>query len=117
MKPKAVLVLSLSVVTFGAGCGSSFPPPNDSWAAAQGEVGRAQAGGALDVPDAKLHLQLAQEDLQSARELIGKDNQRSASLCVLASTEAELAVSLAQQAAAQDRALRSESELHSPAEK
>lgn len=117
MKPISVWVLSLSVATFGAGCGSSLPPPNDAWASAQGDVGRAQAGGALGVPEARLHLKLAQEDLQAARDLMGTDNRRSASLSALARTEAELALSLAQQASAQDQALRVESDLHAPAEK
>jgi hypothetical protein len=47
-----------------SGCGSSVPPPNDQYAAAQADVGRAQSAGAPEIPDAKLHLQLAQEDLQ-----------------------------------------------------
>lgn len=88
----------------GLGCGGSIPPPNDAWAAAQGDVGRAQTAGAPDVPAAKLHLQLAQEDLQQSRQLMGKDNDRAASLCAVASTEAQLALSLAAQAKAEQRA-------------
>jgi hypothetical protein len=48
-------------------------------------VGRAEAGGAPAVPDAKLHLQLAQEDLQKGKALIGNDNKRAATLIVLCS--------------------------------
>jgi 3-methyladenine DNA glycosylase/8-oxoguanine DNA glycosylase len=78
-----------------AGCGSSLPPPNDEWAQAQTDVGRAEAGGAPSVPDAKLHLQLAAEDLQKSRDLMGQDNRRAASLIGLARAEAQLALSLA----------------------
>ena len=53
-------------------------------------------GEAPAVPDAKLHLQLAQEDLQKGKSLIGNDNKRAGTLIVLASTEAQLASTLAQ---------------------
>ncbi len=76
-------------------CGSSFPQPNDQFAAAQKDVGRAQEGGAQGIPDAKLHLQLANESLTKAKELMDKDNKRAASLISRASAEAELALALA----------------------
>ena len=58
MKP---IALSAAVLFASAvACGASVPPPNDAWAAAQADVGRAQAGGAPQSPDARLHLQLAQ---------------------------------------------------------
>ncbi len=62
MGPKAVWAVVL--VTGAVACGESIPPPNDQWAAAQADVGRAQSGGAPENPDARLHLQLAQEVLQ-----------------------------------------------------
>lgn len=99
-----IATLSLAVGAFVAGCSSSVPPPNDQWSAAQVQVGRAQAGGAPDVPDAKLHLKLAEEDLQKAKTLIGNDNRRAGSLIVLASTEAQLATSLAEAARAGEAA-------------
>jgi hypothetical protein len=44
MSPKTAFVV-LSI--FGSvACGGSVPPPNDQWAAAQADVGRAQSGGA-----------------------------------------------------------------------
>jgi hypothetical protein len=57
-----------------------------------------------NVPDAKLHLQLAQEDLQKSKDLMDKDNRRAASLVSLARTEAQLALSLAKASLAQDAA-------------
>ena len=66
MNPKLVCGVVLAAAAMG--CGASFPPPNDQWAAAQADVGRAQAGGAPTNPDAKLHLQLAVEDLQTAKK-------------------------------------------------
>ena len=117
MRPLARSVCGIAftaTVGFGAlaaGCASRTPPPNDQWAAAQADVGRAQAGGAPDVPDARLHLQLAEEDLQKCRQLFGDDNERASDQCSLATAEAELALSLARQAAAQSRALQAQTEL------
>jgi hypothetical protein len=99
------------LIVFCGACGASLPPPNDEWSAAQNDVGRAQAGGAPNVPDAKLHLQLAQEDLQKSKELIDKDNRRAASLIGLARTEAQLALSLAKAAQAQDAAQQAQQDL------
>ena len=114
MKPKAVFAVVIAFAGLGAACASSFPPPNNEWAAAQGDVGRAQAGGAPSVPDARLHLQLAEEDLQKAKELIGTDddkNRRALSLTEVARTEAQLALSLAKQAEADGQARQAQADL------
>jgi hypothetical protein len=100
MKLYIFFPVSLAVGGLVAGCAAAVPPPSDQWSAAQVEVGRAQASGAPAVPDAKLHLQLAEEDLQKGKALIGSDNKRAATLIVLASTEAQLASTLAQAARA-----------------
>ena len=98
---KALSILALASLT---ACGASYPVPTDQYAAAQKDLGRAQEGGATGVPDAKLHLQLAQENLAKAKELMDKDNQRAASLITRASAEAELALNLSKQAQAQAQA-------------
>src|SRR5215469_15664084 len=94
------IALSLALI----GCGSSFPTPTDQFAAAQRDLGRAQEGGAANVPDAKLHLQLAQEDLGKAKDLMDKDNQRASTLISRASAESELALNLSKQAQAESAA-------------
>jgi hypothetical protein len=99
------------LVAVTAACGSSFPPPNDEYSAAQADVGRAEAGGAPGVPDAKLHLQLAQEDLQKSKALIDQDNKRAADLIAVARVEAQLALSLAKQQLAEDQARKAQSDL------
>src|SRR5271155_3089230 len=81
-------------------CEANLPPPNNEWAAAQADVGRAQAGGAPGVPAAKLHLQLAQEDLATSKQLFERDNRRAATLVALARSEAQLALSLSKEAVA-----------------
>jgi hypothetical protein len=109
MKPMAVAAVVLMAAAMG--CGESVPPPNDAWAAAQADLGRAQASGAPYEPQAKLHLRLAQEDLQKARELIGHDDRRATSLTELARVEAQLAITLANEAAARYGANRASTEL------
>jgi hypothetical protein len=111
MTPNTVRLVVWGAMTCAFGCGAAVPVPNDQWAAAQADVGRAQAAGAPDVPDAKLHLQLAQEDLQRAKQLMSTDNERAASLCEVARNEAQLAVSLARQAKAQDQAQKAQAEM------
>jgi hypothetical protein len=111
MKPRAVFAVMVASAGLLAACASSFPPPNNEWAAAQGDVGQAQAGGAPNVPDARLHLQLAEEDLQKAKALIGNDNQRAGTLTEVARSEARLALSLAKQAEADGQARQAQAEL------
>jgi hypothetical protein len=108
MRISATALLSVMVL---AGCGGSVPPPNDEWAAAQADVGRAQSGGSPDVPDAKLHLQLAQENLQKAKALIDEDNARATSLTALARVEAALALSIAKATKAEAEATVAKQEL------
>jgi hypothetical protein len=102
MRPTQVLAV-VCVATAWA-CGASVQPPNDAWAAAQADVGRAQSAGADRIPDAKLHLQLAQEDLAQAKRLIGDDNGRATTLTEVARSEAQLAQSIARSSAAEDQA-------------
>ena len=105
----ASLLLASTALVCGA-CAST-PPPNDAWAAAQGDIGRAQASGAADVPDAKLHLKLAQEDLQMAKRILGSDDARAASLIEVARVEAQLASSLAKASAAEGAESRAADDL------
>jgi len=111
MKPKAVFAVMVASAACIAACASSFPPPNNEWAAAQGDVGRAQAGGAPNVPEARLHLQLAEENLQKAKALIGTDNQRAGTLTEVARSEAQLALALGKQAEADGQARQAQAEL------
>jgi len=108
MRPNLMCKAFTGAIVLCIGCGASIPPPNDQWAAAQTDIGRAEAGGAPNVPDAKLHLQLAQEDLQKSKQLMGDDNKRATTLSALASAEAQLALSLAKQAAAQGGARKAQ---------
>jgi hypothetical protein len=107
----APLASIVCIASFAFACGGSIPPPNDEWAAAQADVGRAEAGGAPNVPDAKLHLQLAQEDLSKSKALIDNDNRRAADLIAVARVEAQLALSIAKQQTAEAEAKKAADDL------
>lgn len=111
MTPRQLRIFTSSAFVGVLGCASTVPPPNGEWAAAQADVGRAEESGAASVPDAKLHLQQALEDLAKSKQVMGEDNKRAASLCNLASAEARLARSLAKQAAAQKQAREAEDDV------
>jgi hypothetical protein len=108
VKPRhAVLPLALTLIG-GIDCGANIPPPNNEWAAAQADVGRAQAAGAPNNPDARLHLQLALEDLAASKKLFDEDNKRATSIAALARAEAQLAFSLSKVASAEAQARSAE---------
>lgn len=91
----------VTLVLVGAiGCGATYPVPRDQYAAAQIDVGRAEQAASSGAPDARLHSQLAQENLAMANRLMGDQNDRAASLIARARAEAALAVDLAAQAKA-----------------
>jgi Domain of unknown function (DUF4398) len=113
MKPRTMtLILGGLAAACVVGCAESTPPPSDQWSVANEQIGRATAT-APAVPDAKLHLQLAQEDLQKSKALIGTDNKRAATLILLATTEAQLATALASAAQAQQAAQQAQGALPS----
>jgi hypothetical protein len=100
-----ILLAAIAAGGLEVACASSVvPPPNDQWSAAQVEIGRAQASGAPQVPDARLHLQLALEDLQKGKDLIGRDNRHAGTVIALARTEAQLSATLTHEALARDGA-------------
>src|SRR5689334_19912162 len=97
-----VMVILALVATIG--CGATYPVPQDQYAAAQMDVGRAEQAAASGAPESRLHSQLAQENLAMAKRLMGEQNDRAASLIARARAEAALAVDLAAQAKAQAQA-------------
>lgn len=90
---------------FIVGACASTPKPETQIASSEGAIRGASEAGAGSVPKATLHLRLAQEQRDLAMALIEDDENERASL-VLARSEAdaELAIALARQAAAEREA-------------
>ena len=77
---------------------ATFPVPNDQRAASQAAYRGAQEAGADAQPQAKLALQLAQDESAKADQLVTQGrNQEAAALYDRSRADAELAVGLARE--------------------
>jgi len=91
---------------------ASAPQPTERLASTQAAVRAAQEVGAKDVPQAQLHAQLAEEQVQQANKLIGEgENERAEQILRRAQADAELAVALAREAKSQKDAQAAEAVL------
>lgn len=83
------------------GCGGA-PRPTDSLAAAESSVRAAKELNAQRDPKAELHLRLAEEEAAHARKLIEDgDNEEAARVLARSHSDAELAIALSKEAAAE----------------
>lgn len=95
MKLGMIIVPLLSVV---AGCGASYPAPTQHMADAQAALRSAQELGADGLPEAQLHLKLAEEQIAKGKaDLEDNDNKRADFTFVRAKADAELALALAKE--------------------
>jgi len=92
------------VAVLAVGCGGA-PKPEARIASSEGAIRGAQEAGAGSVPEATLHLKLAQEQRDQAIQLVKSgDNHRAEMLLARAEADAELAVALAREASARAEA-------------
>ena len=78
---------------------ASAPQPTERLASTEAALRAAKEVGAKDVPQAQLHAQLAEEQLQQAHKLIGDgENERADQVLRRAQADAELSVALAREA-------------------
>jgi hypothetical protein len=76
------------------GCAGT-PAPNAKVASSEAAIRAAQETGSGSVPQAALHLKLAEEQLQSAKALIrDNENKRAEYVLMRAQADAELAIAL-----------------------
>jgi hypothetical protein len=111
MKIRSVVLLA-AAISLGFAC-ASHPPPTDHMASAIAAVRGAQVAVAQagEVPEAALHLKLAEEQVAQARQMIDRgDNERADYMTLRAYNDAELALALAREhqarAAAEEAAKR-----------
>ena len=77
------------------GCASA-PPPTERLATAKAGVRSAHELGAGNVPQAALHVKLAEEEIQLANKLVADgENERAEAVLQRAAADAEVAVALA----------------------
>jgi hypothetical protein len=100
LRKLALGVILVGYVALGVACGGAAVP-QESLTAAQASVKGAEVGGANEDPKAQLHLKLANEQIEKAKKLIADgDNEEAARVIDRAQVDADLALTLAQQAKA-----------------
>lgn len=90
-----LLVACLSISLLG--CGSVLPP-NEKLTEAEAAIRGAREVGAPEVPRASLHLRLAEEQLDKARNLMAREQNARAELALIrAQADAELAIAVSRE--------------------
>lgn len=85
--------LSMSLL----GCGTVLPP-NEKLTEAEAAIRGAREIGAPEVPRASLHLRLAEEQLDKARNLMAREQHARAELALIrAQSDAELAIAVSRE--------------------
>jgi hypothetical protein len=93
--------LAVVMISLGFGCGAATLP-SDQLASTEASVRAANELGATNVPKAELHLRLANEQLAEARKRAENgDEEQAKRLLERAHADAELALALARESAAQ----------------
>lgn len=106
MKTASVVLLA-TATSLTLACGASHPPPTDHMASAVAAVRGAQVAVAQagEVPEAALHLKLAEEQVAQARQMVDQgDNERADYMTLRAYNDAELALALAREHQAREAA-------------
>jgi len=93
-----------------AGCASAPIPPYQL-DQAQASIRGAEEVGALGVPAAALHLQLAKDETEEAQKMATKGDQRSVLVMARAQSDAELALVLAREVKVHSDAVKAGEEL------
>ena len=95
-----------------AGCAGGQKVPTEALVDSQVSIRAAEEAGAIQVPDAARHLELAKEQTREARELLDDGKREEAALYLQrAEADAELAVALAREAPARAEAQRAKEQV------
>jgi hypothetical protein len=92
---KNLIVAATTPILLVFGCAGHIPPPTQQLADVEAASRSANELGAQKIPDAQLHVKLADEQTRQAKAAMEEDdNRRADSLLVRAKADAELAVAL-----------------------
>jgi len=99
-----IMLFGVSVMVIGIAAGCANAPLRTE--ASTSGIRAAEEAGAAKVPQASLHLQLAKEELESAKKLAAKGEKEQAdSMLMRAEADAELAVALSHEDAEKSEAM------------
>jgi Domain of unknown function (DUF4398) len=97
---------------FIAACGGGYPEPRNQLTASEAAVRAAEVAGAPNSPQSALHLKRAREQVESAKSLIREgENERAEWVLRRAQSDADLALSLANEEAQRKKAAEIKEEL------
>ncbi len=103
------LMMSLAVCGL-AGC-AAIQIPSDRLERSEASIRGAQEVGALGVPTARLHLQLAKDQTETAKRMAAEGDERALLVLARAEADAELALGLAREVAVHSDALKAAEDL------
>ena len=103
------LMMSLAVVGLGA-C-ATVPIPAYQLERSRASIRGAEEIGAESVPAARLHLQLAKDQTDTAQKMAGKGDERAVLVMARAESDAELALGLAREVTVHNDALKATEDL------
>jgi hypothetical protein len=103
------VVCWLAALSVLGGCASVTIPP-DRLQSDQSTIRAAEELGAENVPEAKLHLQLAKDETASAQKLAADGNDRALLMLARADSDADLALSMARETAMKSQAAAAEAD-------
>jgi non-ribosomal peptide synthetase component F len=101
---------ALSLAVLAAGCATVTIPP-ERLESTSASIRGAEELGAQGVPEAKLHLQFAKDQADSARRLAADGDPRATLVMSRAEADAELALGLAREVAVHGDALKAAEDL------
>ena len=93
-----------------AGCATA-PIPAYQLERAEASIRGAEEVGALGVPAARLHLELAKDETETAKKMANKGDERAVLVMARAQSDAELALGLARETAVHAEANKANDEL------
>jgi hypothetical protein len=103
------LMMSLAILGL-TGC-ASVPLPADRLKASETSIRGAEEVGALAVPAARLHLQLAKDETETAKKMAASGDKRALLVLARAESDAELALGLAREVTVHNDALKATEDL------
>lgn len=109
MNTKMISLAGVALLTV-AGCASVQIPP-DQLERSEASIRGAEETGAEGVPAAKLHLQLAKDQTESAKKMAANGNDRAVLVLARAESDGELALVLAREVAVHMSALQAMEDL------
>lgn len=110
-EPSMIKEMMMSLAVIGIAACSSVQIPADRLEKSQASIRGAEELGASDVPAAKLHLQLAKEQTDTAKRMAAEGDSRALLVLARAESDSELAIGLAREAAVHAEATRAAEEL------